>query len=215
LILYVNGDSHSRGHDAGGINFSYGKHLADSLDATLVCAAHSGCSNARIIRTTNEYLLDTTPDFIIIGWSTWERAEWFYKDKYYNVNSAGSDILPEGLVQQYKTWVIEEAPKYVEHDINSHQRIWEFHLSLNERKIPHLFFNCFTHFAHASEKFDWGNSYIEPYSKEFTYYHWLENQGYKPSNPKYYHYGADAHIAWADFLLPHLTNTLKESIIVK
>ena len=37
-----------------------------------------------------------------------------------------------------------------------------------------------------------------------TYYEWLKNQGFKPVNPEVYHYGADAHRAWADFLLPKI-----------
>ena len=213
MKLYVNGDSHSCGHDAGGIKFSYGQRLADKLSATLVCDAVVGASNQRIIRTTTEYLKNNTPDFIVIGWSTWEREEWLFDGKYYNVNSAGSDVLPNGLVQRYKQWVVEQAHNYEEHEILAHQQIVDFHAMLIKRNIPHLFFNCYSYFSNASLTIDWNNTYINPYNEDFTYYYWLESQGYKPSNPKYYHYGADAHIAWADFLLPYLTNTLNESII--
>ena len=210
MILYVNGDSHSCGHDAGGIDFSYGKYLANSLDATLVCAARSGSSNARIIRTTTEYLKNNTPDFIIIGWSTWEREEWLFDGKYYNVNSAGSDVLPKELVNQYKQWVIDKSHNYEENETIAHQYISEFHSVLTNKNIPHLFFNCYSDFHTVSQQ-DWNRCYISPYDVELTYWKWLTNNGYKSN--KWFHYGADAHIAWADFLLPHLTNILKESII--
>ena len=211
MILYVNGDSHSCGYDAGGIDASYGRHLADKLNATLICDAVGGASNARIIRTTNEYLANNNPDFVIIGWSTWEREEWFYEENYYNVNSAGADVLPIGLVEKYKTWVIEESHNYQNNNNKAHTLIWDFHLSLIERNIPHLFFNCYTHFLSGNNH--WGNNYVNPYSKEFTYYFWLQSQRFKPSNPKYFHYGADAHVAWADFLYPHLTKIKIESIM--
>ena len=42
MILYVNGDSHSAGHDAGGPAHSYGKHIADWLSANFVCDAIAG-----------------------------------------------------------------------------------------------------------------------------------------------------------------------------
>ena len=51
-------------------------------------------------------------------------------------------------------------------------------------------------------------NYINPYDQNLTYYYWLENSGYKPSNPKFYHYGADAHLAWADFILPNIQRLL-------
>lgn len=213
MILYVNGDSHSAGHDAGGVEFSYGRHLATALTSKFVCDAKAGGSNARIIRTTNIYLENNTPDCVVIGWSTQEREEWFYKGKYYDVNGSGSDVLPIELDQRYKTWVIEYAHNYADHDRESHKLIWDFHLSLIERNIPHLFFNCYSYFTHVEIKYDWGSNYIDPYSKESTYYFWLESKGYQPSNPKYYHYGPDAHIAWADFLLPHLTKVINDSII--
>jgi len=208
MILYVNGDSHSAGHDAGGPEFSYGRHIAGALDAEFVCDALAGCGNDRIIRTTREYLKSNTPDFVIIGWSTWEREEWAHQGQTYMITGGGHNQLPLELQQPYKEWVIRLDTVTEQHRIEdvNHRKIWLFHLELEEQSVPHLFFNCYSHYyythQHVKPKYPWGDSYIDPYNQNMTYYYWLEQQGFTPANPKFYHYGADAHRAWANFLLP-------------
>jgi hypothetical protein len=210
-LLHVNGDSHSCGHDAGGIEFSYGKHLADKLGASFSCLAKAGCGNDRIIRTTKEYLKTNTPDYIVIGWSTYERWEKEFDGKTYNM-SAGlrPEDLPVGLQQEFKEWIVAASDSDFQkaNEIATHNKIWEFHNYLNERGIKHLFFNCYVYFHYIKwwnlPRYDWGNSFIDPYEQSSSYYFWLQNKGFKPSNPAYYHYGPDAHVAWADFLLPKL-----------
>ena len=96
MILYVNGDSHSAGAEAvvpycyaqddhlyralgrkphpDNERASFGCLLANKLNAILHCDAESASSNTRIIRTTRDYIKNEgAPDFILIGWSTWER----------------------------------------------------------------------------------------------------------------------------------------------
>ena len=215
--LFVNGDSHSAGHDAGGIANSYGAHLAQQLNYNLICQATPGCANQTIIRTTYEYLDSNQPDFIVIGWSTWEREEWYHDGKYYYVTSSGFDKLPSALIDQYKQWVIDSTTPQNQKskEISIHSKIHNLHLYLTERKIKHLFFNCYSYFHYIKHwslpQFNWGENYINPYDQNFTYYFWLENQGFKPSNPKYYHYGADAQLAWAEFLLPKINFMLNQN----
>ena len=102
-LLYVNGDSHSAGAEIAGpwcfaeddsrhgklgrvphpdnLKLSYGQLLADKMNCRLICDAESASSNHRIIRTTLKQLIGlqsmpvVRPDFIVIGWSTWERKE--------------------------------------------------------------------------------------------------------------------------------------------
>lgn len=221
MILYVNGDSHSYGTDAGGPKFSYGQHLADHLGAEFVCQAKPGGSNPRIIRTTRAYLKNNKPDLIVIGWSTWDREEWEYNGYYFDVNGSGLDTqawptsTPDEIRQRYKQWVVTTAIEWYEAEVRAHQLIKEFHYELEQLEIPHLFFNCFSYFNQIPFDWvesNWGNNYVKPYDEDFTYYYWLERQGFKPSNPKFFHYGADAHLAWANFLLTKLPN---ESIITK
>ncbi len=212
MNLYVNGDSHSCGHDAGGPEFAYGRHVANVLAFDYVCEAQPGCSNDSIIKRTLKYLEKNTPDFLIIGWSTWERETWYYHDKEFNITASGHDAVPHELKDRYKQWVIEQSQpeQQFSKESEAHHKIWQFHNRI--KHIPHLFFNCYSHFfytvTHNKEKYDWGLNYINPYDQNLTYYYWLENSGYKPSNPKFYHYGADAHLAWADFILPNIQRLL-------
>ncbi len=211
MILYVNGDSHSCGKDAGGVNRSYGKYLSDSLGMTLVCDAVSGGSNARIIRTTRNYLYNNKPDLLIIGWSTWEREEWYVNDHlYYQVSASGHDSLPVEFQERYKNWIIQSSTaNFIElSEYNYHREIYKLHSDLKNLKIPHLFFNTYLFFQYTVDnnlpKFDWGSNYVNPYQKESTFYYWLENKGYKPR--KNLHFGKDGQKAWADKLLQDLTN---------
>jgi hypothetical protein len=226
LILYVNGDSHSAGAEAmnsfafanddplyyalgrqphpDNERVSYGCLLANDLYAVLYCDAESASSNDRIIRTTKEYLKDNTPDAIVIGWSTWEREEWLENDTYWQINAGGiGSDWPDTIKHRYHDWITGLDHKKKEQE--AHDKIWAFHQELSD--IPHLFFNSYLALDFTEHR-DWGNNYLYPYDDAYTYYHWLSNQGYHTVNPKSYHYGPDAHRAWAEFLVLHLTKLI-------
>lgn len=226
MILYVNGDSHSAGAEAvnsfafaeddplyrglGRIphpdneRVSYGCLLANAFFAILHCDAESASSNDRIIRTTQKYLTENKPDAIIIGWSTWEREEWLHQDKYWQINAGGIGFdWPDEVKQRYQDWITNLDYKQKEQE--AQDKIWALHQELSD--IPHLFFNSYLPLVNSEQR-DWGNSYLHPYDHAYTYYHWLKDQGHQTVNPKSYHYGADAHRAWAKFLLPHLTKLI-------
>lgn len=210
--LYVNGDSHSYGQAAGGPLHSYGNHVAKALEMNFVCDAVSGCSNDSIIQRTNKYLENNIPDLMIIGWSTWERETWEYEGKFYNVTASGTDSVHPDLAQKYKQWVIDSCDSEFQKnkEEENYQKIWNFHNQLKEKNIKHIFFNCYLYFyyrvAFNLERYDWGKYYIDPYEKYGTYYYWLEREGYIPAVPKFYHYGPDAHEAWAKFLIEYIKN---------
>ena len=214
MILYVNGDSHSAGHDAGGPEFAYGRHIANALNAEYVCDAVPGCSNQTIIDRTRRYLEKNNPDFLIIGWSTWERETWHWEGCDYNITASGTDSVPPALKEKYKQWVIDQDLPEVQwqREYNAHDEIWKFHQELSDKNVSHLFFNCYHHFFYIERqnrtRYEWGANYIDPYDQNMTYYFWLDHQGYKPANPEFYHYSADAHEAWADFLLPKVQKLL-------
>lgn len=230
-ILYVNGDSHSAGAEIANaccfakddakywalgraphpdnLRLSYGQHIANCLNTTLVCAAESASSNTRIIRTTKEYLKNNRPDLIIIGWSTWEREEWLHEGVYYQVTASGTDSVPQELKEQYKNWVVAKSAKKYNEELAAHKQIWDFHNELTDQGIKHLFFNTYLYFrnivVYDEPRFDWGTSFIDPYTENQTYYYWLKNLGFKTVNPNSYHFGAPAHQKWAEYLLVHLT----------
>lgn len=214
MKIYVNGDSHSAGFDAGGPNHSYGFHLSRFLKTDFVCDAKPGCANETILRTTKQYLNTNRPDIVIIGWTTWEREEWIHENEHIYVTSSGLDRIPKDLQSKYMQWVIDSGTRdnQKQKELFWHDRIWQFHNELKLHQIPHLFFNCYNYFHHVKHwnipKYDWDEHFINPYDENFTYYFWLQRKGLKPSNPKYYHYGADAHLIWAEFLLPYVSRQL-------
>ena len=129
MLLYVNGDSHSAGAEAvnahafaeddpqyehlgrkphpDNLAVSWGKLLADKLCWDFYCDAESASSNARIIRTTKEYLQSYRhkPDLVVIQWSTWEREEWFLYFNWYQVNASGIDHVHPELEEKYKNYI--------------------------------------------------------------------------------------------------------------
>ncbi len=191
------------------VKVSYGQRIADQYNATLVCQAESGSSNQRMLRTTYEYLeTNPNPDLIIIGWATWEREE-FFIDGYWHQFSANmsTDGLSDDAVLAYKHWVLDRhsVQQYCD---QAQEAIWNLHQRLVAESIPHLFFNTFSGLT-TSTQLSWSNSYYEPYTHAGSFFNLLKSQGYTPVTPTSYHYGADAHQAWAN----HLTKIINESII--
>lgn len=227
MILYVNGDSHSAGAEAvvpycfaqddylyRGLGrrphpenerASYGCLIANQLNAILHCDAESASSNSRIIRTTREYLANEgTPDAIIIGWSTWEREEWLYDNVFWQVNAGGlSNDWPEEIKERYKKYIV--SINWNHYEQKAHEEIFAFHNELQNLNIKHLFFNCYSDFVNQP-MVDWNNCYVEPYDPDMTYWQWLTNNGFKSNDA--YHFKADAHEKWAEFLFPYLTRLL-------
>jgi len=197
---------------------SYGCELANRLGAILDCDAESASSNDRIMRTTRRYLENNKPDLLIIGWATWEREEWLHDGTYYQVTASGTDAVPPELAERYRNWVIGQTTATREDKMLAwHQRIYQLHLDLETAGIRHVFFNCFSDFANIasgqittdnsdnpnrSGLHEWNHSYIGPYDKQLTYYQWLTNQGFQAT--KHYHFLAEAHRAWADYLYEFL-----------
>ena len=222
MILYVNGDSNSAGAEAvnsycfaeddplyyglgrgphpDNERVSYGCELANLLGAILECDAESDSSNDRIVRTSYQYLGDNTPDLVIIGWSTWEREEWWDEDthRYWQVNAGGIGAdWPDAIKERYQDYIFNMDVQNAMRE--THGKIHQLHRDLVDKDIDHLFFNCFEPFSNLPH-FDWGDNYLGPYDPKLTYYNWLTAQGFKTVNPNSYHFGSDAHSAWAEFL---------------
>ena len=194
MLLYANGDSHT-------VSWSYVDVIGENFGTEFVNQAIGGCSNASIMRRTLEYLKHTTPDLIIIGWSTWEREEWQYDNKFYNVNSGGHDILPIQLQDRYKQWVTTQTQKTLNKKSREwHTKIFKFHQQLGA--IPHVFFNCMYDFFTTKYQYPWGKCFIGPYDNDQSYYHWLKAQGCEAD--EWYHYKADGHRLWANRLMNHI-----------
>lgn len=224
MILYVNGDSHTAAAEAvnpaafaeddgypelgrkphpANLAVSWGQVLATKLQCELVCNAESASSNARILRTTQSWI-DRLPPWesavVIVQWSTWEREEWHHNDQIYQIGSSGLDWLPPELQDRYRNFVT--TVDWNQCQQQWHDLIWQFHVNLDQQKIPHFFFNGNNNFDRVRDRRNWGPCYLDPYGP-MTYDHCLRTSGYHTVNANSWHFGADAHCFWAEFVLQY------------
>lgn len=232
MIIYVNGDSHSAAAEAvvpygwaeddpfyyglgkrphpENERASFGCEMANELNAILECQAQAGASNARILRTTRDWIDQTQPSddtLIIIQWSTWEREEWLIDGEYYQVGASGTDSVPQSHQDQYREFV--QSVDWDQARQQWHREIWSLHQELQDLGLRHLFFNGNSHFEGLLEKHDWGSNYMNPYDANLTYDAILRQNGYKTVNKDSWHFGEDAHRFWAQVMLKYAyTNNL-------
>jgi hypothetical protein len=229
MILYVNGDSHSAAAEAvnthafaeddsqyfylgrsphpDNLAVSWGKLLSQTLKAHFHCSAESSSSNARIIRTSKEWLsnCDLKKDpLVIIQWSTWEREEWLHNDVYYQVGSSGTDHVPAELQEKYKHFVI--GTDWQSKTQQAHDEIWQFHQELKKKKIPHIFFNGNNDFSKIQDHHDWGVNYIGPYDTQKTYDSLIRAQKINTIAPNSWHFGKDGHSYFHRFMLQYIVD---------
>lgn len=228
MKLIVNGDSHAAGAEAANTfafaeddsqyfylgrsphpdnkRVAWSTRLAASLRASLFLEAESASSNARIMRTTREFLnrVDSTGSLVIVQWSTWERQEWLIDGVYYQINASGIDDVPESHQEQYKEFV--RTVDWHQCTKQAHQEIYQFHQELVNQNIEHVFFNGDTSFAAIpeSERLDWGHHYMSPYDADGTYSAVLRNNGYETVSRKSYHFGAESHRFWSRYMLQYI-----------
>ena len=229
MILYVNGDSHTAAAEAtnpyafaeddgryfykgraphpDNLKVSWGKLLAESLQAGFHCDAESASSNDRILRTTREWINTTYPRFndellVIIQWSTWEREEWLIDGEYYQINASGSDIVPESHQEKYKEFI--STLNLSRRAMHVHKDIWDLHQEFLEKNIKHIFFNGNSHFRTINNVQDWGVNYIGPYDSDQTFDSVLRNSGYQTVSPDSWHFGRDAHGFWSRHMLQYI-----------
>jgi hypothetical protein len=232
LILYVNGDSHTSAAEAvnkhafamddsnlfymgraphpENLEVSWGRLLSQALRASFHCGAESASSNARIIRTTQEWLSTQThiqDIFIIIQWSTWEREEWLHNGTYFQIGSSGIDSVPVELQQKYQIFV-NDMTKIAQRQrmVDAHQQIWNFHLELETQGIKHVFFNGNNDFSMIKDRKNWGTSYIGPYDPKLTFNYLIQDQGIQTVAPNSWHFGKDGHSYFNRFMLQYIIN---------
>ena len=230
MMLYVNGDSHTAGAEAtnqhafaeddpnlemlgrlphpDNVKVSWGKKLSELIKYSFFCDAESAASNTRIIRTTKDWIENTKTPYdellVIIGWSTWEREEWLVDNEYYQIGASGIDDVPDSHKDKYKEFVSNVDWKQKTYE--AYENIKKLHNWLENLKIKHIFFNCNNNFKKIKEKdrMNWGYNYISPYTDNGTYDAYLDSNGYDKVTHNSWHYGADAHAAWARFLLKYI-----------
>lgn len=227
MILYVNGDSHTAAAEAvnthafamddGKLFFmgraphpenlavSWGRRLSDALRASFHCGAESASSNARILRTTRDWLANIRnfgEVLMIIQWSTWEREEWLIDGTYYQVGASGMDDVPPEHKQRYKEYVV--GVDWKEKTKQAHDEIWQLHVDLEGLGVNHIFFNGNNDFSKISDRKEWGTSYIAPYDPGMTYDAQIRANGIQTVAPESWHYGKDGHSFWNRSMLQYI-----------
>jgi len=227
MILYVNGDSHTAAAEAvnpyafaeddtqyfymgrvahpDNLAVSWGKLLSLSLRSGFHCAAESASSNARIIRTTREWLDNHTSNndvLVIIQWSTWEREEWVIDGTYYQINASGIDHVPPSHQQQYKEYIANI--NWQQRTESVHKEIWEFHKELQSQNIKHVFFNGNSDFSKVKDRHVWDQCYIAPYDPAMTFDVIVRKQGFETVAADSWHFGREAHSFFHRFMLKYV-----------
>lgn len=230
LSLFVNGDSHTAN--------VYGEHamtateiLAKKYHCDYQNIALPGGSNQRIMRTTLDSLQDLDPKstVIILGWSSFERTEWFFQNQWHQIcGDADYSVHAElkDLWQQHlDSWCSNDNHECWRRQAEQHHAIWIFHNVLNRLGYEFLFYQgCKTFFFDGCPQQDlefrlpWitGTWAHDPYVHVMannervieSFSHYAELQGCTHTDDRA-HYGADAHAAWADYLDPFVHRKLQ------
>lgn len=228
MILYINGCSHTAAAEAAhpaafaeddehyqhlgrrphpeNLVVSWAWKLAEHLNVEGYYDAESAASNDRIIRTTREWVANNRhklhDTLAVIQWTTWEREEWLHNGTWYQVNASGVDWVPAELQQRYKEFVVSVDWKTKTEE--AHEKIWQLHLELEAQGLRHVFYSGHSTFSDIQDRRDWGTSYMDPYDRNKSFNAVLKNNGFDYVNPKSYHFGADAHSFWANYVLQYI-----------
>lgn len=217
--FFINGDSHTAGsYSPNNVENPFAKQIAEHFNSTSVNIALPGGSNQRIIRTTIEQLpnLDPKDTFILIGWSSWERTEWYWDNAWQQICGDPGYNIPEFYQQRWQSNTDYYNNQFV--DKNADQELWMrskyqenaifiFHNLLHQLGYKFLFFlGCANSFrwesdANKNSKLPWspGSWAHDPYIEEGFSYD-CEKQGFTKDH--LWHYGQDAHDYYASVLIP-------------
>lgn len=207
-----NGDSNVAGCELANPDVeSMAAVISERHGARCVNLAKDGASNDRIYDTTLEYLRDNpAPDFVMIGWTEHGREQWYHDGRMYEINDLEvGERVPEQYRRRHQFWKM-----HIKHDTDWHRvmgyywhnKIYNLHIMLKEKNIPHYFFNAFFAFhGPIEQQLDWHGNFYQPYAQNRTYINWCQEQGYREITPGWLHFNSDAHKSWADELVRALT----------
>jgi len=232
--LFANGDSHTIGTYTDNDNMvihlerPFAKQLADRLELSYTNLALAGGSNNRIIRTTIDALpgLDPAETFILIGWSTCDRTEWYWDDKWHAICGDPGYEIPEfakrrwqqniDFVNKWQTDNDEAVNHAYWAKSKEHEHaIWVFHHLLNNLGYKFLFFNAcpVQPFIHNSNdntetKLPWipGTWAHDPYEAT-GFADFCLGLGHQPDI--WHHFSETAHTEFTNYLMPYVKLKLR------
>lgn len=211
--------------------FTWGKNVADKLNLTLVNDSTGGGSNARIVRTTMDFVRTLSPEqrkqtLVIIGWSVPDRNEICINDTsdiptWFRFNStqkfSKSLTLNHTLSQSQVKLIDEVHSLWITDVLNIYERIHCYFQGvyllsnlLENLGIRYYFFNalpcCNEHDITVQNNFgswlDWHNNHNNIRRMNSTMYRFVDKNKYKIAPAG--HPLVEAHAAWAEELLHDL-----------
>lgn len=215
MKLYINGDSHVYGAELSMPNKeSMAAHLADFFKAEYINDAVEGSSVDQILWRTRDYVklckqTGNWPDLIIIGFTDWNREDWFVDGDYYSGNTINwryPEHFSPQRQQYYQQYILHNADYIATQCKYYNNVIYNLHSELFQLGIPHLFFNCAMSLLCDKDllQFDWAGFYLNPYNIDFHYRGWCQKHNFLEITPGKFHYGSDANRAWAKLLYDHI-----------
>jgi hypothetical protein len=213
--LYVNGDSHTSGTYLDmwdNYNDCFAGLLSKRLGLKYINHALAGGSNARIIRTSKEYLekQGNKDTIVLIGWSHPIRTEWYINNKWLQIAPGELYEVKQNpyLHKMWKAyintlWDDKFNAIHLNRTVEQKYMIAEFSKWLYDKGMKHLFF-------HAKHSFFYKKNIFE---MEWTSNPWLHKQPYNPTiafcdfcqskghvADEHSHYSMEAHKDYADFV---------------
>lgn len=223
MKIYVNGDSNIAGAELETPNIdSVGNQLSVKLGGTVILNdAIAGSSNDGILRRTYEYLRNCGqyPDFMIIGWTSSEREDWFIDGEYKGLNMLDVNIdeaINTKNIDGNAGWDYWRRRKATNHPYHAQMikywntKIFNFHLELKHLGIKHFFFNAIYNFNIYGGcdddifEHNWEGVFYKPYETGGAMVQWCVDSGFKEITPGWFHFPKPAHTAWANILYNHI-----------
>jgi len=213
-------------------HFNWAGVLKEKLGAEQLTNLSVGAgSNARILRTTTDYVMQLSKDqraetLVVVGWTTSERDEFYIGEGWQRWNATQPFSMTVDRLTMNDDTLIDKITKiqedfilYIYNDYASvskyFQQIYLLSNLLENLNIKYLFFNALPAFwekgTHAfnvdvktefKEKIDWQNSHNNFLSTTKSMYNFINYRNY-PVAP-YLHPLSLGHADWADCLYKEL-----------
>jgi hypothetical protein len=187
--------------------------IASHFGATATNIAVSGASNDLIYNSTLDYIRNNpAPDLVVIGWTEHGREQWYFDGEFHEINQLDvGQRIPEQFRRRYQFWKNHIQKEGEWHRVMGyywHNKIYNLHLMLQEKHIPHLFFNAFNAFqvADLGEQLNWDSAFFHPYHQNLCYINYCVEHEFKEITPGWQHYDHVAHEAWGNTMIDYMNN---------
>jgi hypothetical protein len=171
------------------------------MNQSFSCWAKNGASNYWIENHLDYFLADERwePDtMLFIGWTSFEREEWPWL--YNNISVCGGPDfgMPEPMKPRFNEWKTTLTGEYYRRMTQFwHDRIYDIHLKLRERRVPHLFWTTYNNFNTIDNHQDWHGNFYKPYDQYGCMAKFFESNNLQANDGDPFHYGAESQAAWA------------------